>query len=80
MSHPYTPGRAYELGYGDRMQGKCMDGNVMQSEDKDIFKEEYVRGWNDANARVFDESRKKMESKPMPDGWSNGSGKFTLKG
>jgi hypothetical protein len=39
-----------------------------------------VRGWNDANARVFDESRKKMESKPMPDGWSNGSGMFTLKG
>jgi hypothetical protein len=62
------------------MQGKGMDSKVMHSEDNAIFKEEYMRGWNDANARVFDESRKKMESKPMPDGWSNGSGKFTLKG
>jgi hypothetical protein len=74
MSHPYTPGRAYELGYSDRLQGKGMDGRVMQSDDNAIFKDEYVRGWNDANARIIDEAKKKMETRPLTNEWtSNGS-------
>lgn len=74
MSHPYTPGRAYELGYSERTQGKGMDPNIIGSDDNSVFKNEYVRGWNDANARIFDESKKRMEARPLTNEWSqNGS-------
>lgn len=78
MSHPYTPGRAYELGYNDRTQGKGMDGRVMHSDDNAVFKDEYVRGWNDANGRIVDEARKRMENRPLTNEWTQ-TGSF-LKG
>lgn len=53
----YTPGEGYDKGFTCRMNGGAMPSQALMS--RDPFWQEYTTGWNDADAKIITEARKR---------------------
>ena len=59
----YVPGQGYKDGYGDRMEGRPNRypfGMTSATSDSRVYWDEYLSGYNEANAKVIHDARRSV--------------------